>query len=269
MHKCQYNGCTKAFPSSRGLANHSSVMHKPSELKQFECDEPGCGKRLASISGIKKHKRSIHARSYSCRFENCTHTSRRESERDAHEKEVHTEGVISSAADCSKLFSDRSVQQNPSEPRHECDAPDCTRPPSTGTRCRNHKDKNHRTDTPQDFVNSTENCRKPIPAVDILIKRTNIVHDKMEAFPCSFDGCIEIFHSLDSLAIHLRDAHSVHGDMTKFPCHKEGCAKVYNRKGALQNHLRKVHSLWHCPKHRRWGCFRSSPELKAHQQVRT
>lgn len=97
---CQVDGCRLEFRKHKQLRLHMCEQHD--SLPPYQCPEPGCSRRFAFPSGLKRHEK-LH-RGYPCKEPDCAFVAKTWTEHLEHRKERHR--LVVRCDSCAKVFRD-------------------------------------------------------------------------------------------------------------------------------------------------------------------
>lgn len=99
-YACQVDGCQLEFRKHKQLRSHMCEKHD--SLPPYQCPEPGCSRRFAFPSGLKRHEK-LH-RGYPCGEPDCDFVAKTWTEKLEHRKERHR--LVVRCDICDKVFRD-------------------------------------------------------------------------------------------------------------------------------------------------------------------
>ncbi|XP_075904930.1 transcription factor IIIA-like [Nelusetta ayraudi] len=99
-YACQVEGCRLEFRKHKQLRSHMCEQHD--SLPPYQCPQPGCSRRFAFPSGLKRHEK-VH-RGYPCNEPDCDFVAKTWTEHLEHRKERHRLEVRCDR--CDKVFRD-------------------------------------------------------------------------------------------------------------------------------------------------------------------
>ena len=244
--------CFSSFPSNYALQEHINVIHK--RLKEHTCDV--CSKSFGRKSGLVKHMKFVHPKSFKCkecvvtpcehdlkivhgnskRFpcDLCSSTFKRKYDLSAHKKYVHEKEKPFLCPFCAKEIARKADLETHIRLVHDmlkpyyCDQ--CGKSFGTLPNLRTHIKDVH-----------VKIASIPCPKCDKVFisnqrQRDHIkyVHDKVREHQCDF--CDKRLETKFKKARHIRQ---VHEKSRNFEC--PNCDKGYTKESDLETHLQMAH----------------------------
>ncbi|KAG0199522.1 hypothetical protein BGX28_007243 [Mortierella sp. GBA30] len=244
--KCTQPNCTKAFYSqdklTRHLKSHDEIAsmpvtpqngftdegdsEKPSSMdpeiirriaedikkeKPYACAWDGCFKRFTKHQKLKAHVCMIHEgrKPYPCTHEGCTMSFQTPSKLRKHHL-VHNDANRYGCgySGCDSFFSKWSMLQKHNKTYHKS-AP-------------------------------CPVCGKTV--LNKTLKAHLKIHDTSRPqVSCTYDGCIKVFSTERTLAVHVKTVHKRLKDAPVFKCDYEGCGRTFDYKHVLERHKNRIH----------------------------
>lgn len=209
-HKCQVDGCYKAYSTKDGLALHVKRIHV--NWRPHICEYRNCTKSFTYRSALTRHMQMhLDVKPYQC-----THCVRSFIERWHMERHMIThvtsEIFVCSAAQCEQSFPNLKSLKEHTREEH----------PAETTLAYKLGNNDTTTDTVADL-------RDTVNSLFYL--------NRSEPYKCEQPDCSQVFVMKTDFMIHLRDAHPDH---KPYACKEPGCTKAYRLIRSLYTH-QKVH----------------------------
>ncbi|XP_054165883.1 zinc finger protein Xfin-like [Oppia nitens] len=270
-HKCHWDGCERRFGKRDQLLAHISSAH--TQQRPYKCSQ--CDRTFATETYRRQHhdlqhkdkdvvvQRQIHE----CCFIGCQKTFTGMSGLAKHRRTVHSDGrpFVCTQSDCSAKYKSNDALKNHVLIRHPtttsskevqyhcCPDQSCSRKFSTAQKLDVHQQSRHSSSTTTRRSSVLRrNCRCHWPGCDYSGTKQELGihfnrHQNHKPYLCSHQGCHQTYYTDYDLRQHTIKVHVVTNPEDKqFRCTAKDCTKTYATERDLKRHLRRHDRIYRC-----------------------